>query len=114
MIDILHDVMRSGIIMDYNLLFSMTPYELELYYEAYNAQMVRQIQHDNIYYGTLTATILNTMRQKRSDKVFRYTDIFKHPQVTSRDGGDIIAQTPDEIAGKFTQFQKQINQKRGD
>ena len=67
----------SGVFTDAQAFWRMSLYDAVCLMRAYRKRIEMQAQSDNIRAGTTTAAVYNTMRTKKTDKVWKWTDFYK-------------------------------------
>jgi len=67
----------SGAFTNVTDFWQMSPYDAICMMRAHAARMQAELQSANVRAGTLTAAVYNTMRHKRTDKVWKWSDFYR-------------------------------------
>ena len=95
-------IAMTGLFPDPRLIYDLTIEEISTTIRGLNKRTKDLQTADNMRIGTLCACVYNQNRQKRNDKIWKWTDFF--PTKDLREPAD-----PDELKEKCMQFARMIN-----
>jgi len=95
-------VILSGVFTDPRVIYDLTPAEISVTIKGINSREKELQKADNIRFGTICASVYNQNRQKRTDKIWKWSDFF--PDKDYREPAD-----QDEIKEKCMMFMKMHN-----
>jgi hypothetical protein len=80
-------VIRLGVYIDPRVVYDLTPQEINAVLVGISEREKSLQYAENVRLGTLCASVYNSRRQKRSDKVWKWEDFFKSdmPRKTQSD-----------------------------
>lgn len=96
------EVVRTGIFSDPRVIYELTPAEIVVTIQGINAREKQLQKAENIRIGTLCACVYNQNRQRRNDKIWKWTDFF--PEKDLREPAN-----PDELQNKCLKFMRGYN-----
>ena len=83
------EVIRKGVFPHNPLIvYDLTPAEMRAACDGHNERKSKMIELNNVYFGTICATIVNTTPRKKGSKAMEWHDFFgKKPEKTEQTPG---------------------------